>query len=367
MEIVNTGSTYRVYDESLKTYDKLPPQVYSIGCSSMSGFYLEKHPNLTIGEEKIYGTQMAKAEKVFRTFDKFSRSLGIILSGDKGMGKSLFAKILANMAIKRGLPVVIVDRYIDGVESFIASIEQEAVYIFDEFEKTFSSKNRDDISPQESMLSLFDGISPGKRMFVVTCNDVVQLNNYLVNRPGRFHYHFQFKYPSSEEVREYLHDKLDPKYCKEINNVVSFANKVELNYDCLRAIAFELNQGASFADAIGDLNILNLEWDEYDLTLHYDNGLIGRVTCERIDMFDDEPIKLRFRGPNGYSFAKVLFCPNQCKYNKELRKMIIPAKELSIEYIEDDPDVDEYVNQAKQSDALYIVFSRCKNNYKYTV
>lgn len=58
MEIVNTGSTYRVYDESLKTYDKLPPQVYSIGCSSMSGFYLEKHPNLTIGEEKIYGTLM---------------------------------------------------------------------------------------------------------------------------------------------------------------------------------------------------------------------------------------------------------------------------------------------------------------------
>ena len=40
------------------------------------------------------------------------------------------------------------------------------------------------------MLSLFDGLDNGKKLFVITCNEVERLNAYLLNRPGRFHYHF---------------------------------------------------------------------------------------------------------------------------------------------------------------------------------
>ena len=47
-------------------------------------------------KEKVYGIHPKKADKVFKAFTKFERNLGVILSGDKGIGKSLFARILAS-------------------------------------------------------------------------------------------------------------------------------------------------------------------------------------------------------------------------------------------------------------------------------
>lgn len=91
---------------------------------------------------------------------------------------------------------------------------------------------------------------------VVTCNELYGLNDYLINRPGRFHYHFRFEYPSDSEIQEYLCDKLDRNYWSQIDAVIAFSRKVDLNYDCLRSIAFELNTGNDFADAIKDLNMM---------------------------------------------------------------------------------------------------------------
>ena len=78
----------------------------------------------------------------------------------------------------------------------------------------------------------------GKKLFLITCNEIRKLNDYLINRPGRFHYHFRFDYPSYEEIRENLQDKLEEKYYGEIEGVVAFSRKVNFNYDCLRAIIF---------------------------------------------------------------------------------------------------------------------------------
>ena len=72
----------------------------------------------------------------------------------------------------------------------------------------------------------------------------------MINRPGRFHYHFRFDYPTADEIEVYLRDKIDEKYYPEIKEVVNFSYKVKLNYDCLRAIAFELNSGEKFSEAI---------------------------------------------------------------------------------------------------------------------
>ena len=79
----------------------------------------------------------------------------------------------------------------------------------------------------------------------------------MINRPGRFHFHFRFEYPTADEVRNYLTDKIDKKYFSEINKVVSFSRKIKLNYDCLSAIALELNEGEKFEETIKDLNIIN--------------------------------------------------------------------------------------------------------------
>lgn len=79
----------------------------------------------------------------------------------------------------------------------------------------------------------------------------------MINRPGRFHYHFRFAYPSSQEVRQYLEDKVDNKHKEQIDKTVLLSKRMKLNYDYLRAIAFELNTGATLKDALQDLNIIN--------------------------------------------------------------------------------------------------------------
>lgn len=136
-KIISTGSTFRIYGDDLVTHNQLPAQIYSIRCSKMTGFYLEKHADIEINEDKIYGVHMEKVNKVLNAFPNFNKNLGVILSGAKGIGKSLFSKILAVEAVKKGLPVIIVDTYIPGIANFIEEIEQEVLVMFDEFDKTF--------------------------------------------------------------------------------------------------------------------------------------------------------------------------------------------------------------------------------------
>lgn len=64
------------------------------------------------------------------------RNLGVILSGDKGIGKSMFGRMLSEMAVASGYPVLIVDTYYPGISSYLDSIQQEVVVFFDEFDKT---------------------------------------------------------------------------------------------------------------------------------------------------------------------------------------------------------------------------------------
>lgn len=285
MKIIETGTTYKIYGEDLVVLDNLPAQTYKVGFGQFMGFFLEKQPNLEINENKIYGVHEEKANKVLNRYKKSRKNLGVILSGDKGIGKSLFARLLSRKAIANGIPVILVDSYIPGIDDFLNSIKNEVLVLFDEFDKTFS-KNKDN-DPQAKMLSLFDGTSSGKKLFVITCNRYNDLNEYLINRPGRFHFHFRFEYPTADEVKEYLKDKIDEKYYPEINKVATFSRKIKLNFDCLSAIALELNEGESFEEAIKDLNIVNTSEREnrYNLKLYTQEGIVFSESNVIIDLF----------------------------------------------------------------------------------
>ena len=72
------------------------------------------------------------------------------------------------------------------------------------------------------------------------------MNNFIINRPGRFHYHFILGNPNPDEIKEYMTDKLNPEYHYLIKKLIGFSMNVDLTYDVLRAIAFELNNGIEF-------------------------------------------------------------------------------------------------------------------------
>lgn len=328
MKAIQSGNTFRIYDNSMKTFDQLPPNAYLVNFNEKMGFFLTLYSDIDI-KEKVYGVHEAKVNKTLRSFKQFDRNLGVILSGDKGIGKSLFSKMLAQRGIEAGYPLIIANEYIPGIGEYLNSIEQEVMVLFDEFDKTF--QKRGDCDPQAEMLTLFDGIAQGKKLFIVTCNDLRGLNSFLVNRPGRFHYHLRFEYPNAEAIREYLTDALDEQYHHEIQAVISFAGKVDLNYDCLRAIAFELNTGLTFKEAIADLNIINLDAERYTLVLVLNNGEELK-TGERLDTFSSDEISSEFYDPETHEdLFYAYYIPSANKFDNNSAVCYIDAADLRLE------------------------------------
>lgn len=289
MKIVSSNGRYMVYSDDLKTYDKIPAGTYNVSFSKMSGFSLSERPNVDEVSEKIYGNYLSKIDKTMKSFELSKKNFGIMLSGEKGMGKSMFSRVLSLEVIKRGMPVIVVDSYIPGISNFISSIDQEVMVMFDEFEKTFKRDNENsNFDPQEDLLTLLDGFDNGKKLFVMTCNSIYKINNFLINRPGRIHYHFRFSYPTIEEIGEYLKDKIsEDLYNKEISDIISFASKVDISYDVLKAIAFEMNNGYSFKESIADLNMINDEDVLYNILVEFSDGVVSDTTQE-VDLFRGE-------------------------------------------------------------------------------
>ncbi|MBP3633373.1 MAG: ATP-binding protein [Oscillospiraceae bacterium] len=337
MRVIKSGTQYSIYDNSIETFDRLPVGTYAVGYNQNEGCFLIQRANIAV-TEKTYGVHNQKVRKVMDSFAAFERSLGVILSGDKGIGKSLFAKQLCENAVQRGFPVVIVDACLPGIGRFIESIQQECVILFDEFDKTF--RNTKDDNDQARLLSLFDGTAGGKKLYIVTCNELYGLNNYIVNRPGRFHYHFRFDYPAPEDIREYLHDKLEAFYYDQIDSVVEFSRKISLNYDCLRAIAFELNNGSKFSDAIADLNIMTTEDEEYKVYLVFDNGKVVHNLRYSTNLYDYDGTMsfIRFYDDDGKFVLNAYFDKASIRYDVAKGKILVPASGIKIDEPEDDDD-----------------------------
>ena len=367
MRIVNTGNTFRLYDNSIQTFNQLPAQCYAVRFDKQTGFFLETYSDININE-KVYGVHQEKVTKVLNTFKLFDRNLGVILSGAKGIGKSLCAKMLAQQAVELGYPLIVINSYIPGIADYLTAIEQEVVILFDEFDKTFSNgnSNRDNMNdPQTEMLTLFDGISQGKKLFIITCNELTGLNNYLVNRPGRFHYHFRFEYPTPAEITEYLKDKISCDYYTEIDKVIAFSRKINLNYDCLRAIAFELALGISFEDAIKDLNIVNLSAETYSAILYFEDGSVGKANRISLDMFDATESRIELTTQDGYDFYAT-FNPTMNEYDYASLSTIIRGQHISLDWqerwVDDSPEEQALLAARKEKKvshmALRRIFSR---------
>ena len=348
MNIVQSGSRLQVYGDDVQTFKKIPIGSYDVCFNKMTGFYLSTRNDLEANEDKIYGNHLEKVHKVLTSFSLSQRNFGVILSGQKGIGKSLFARILAEESIKAGLPVITVTIAIPGIADFLASIEQEVIVIFDEFEKIFSDD--DDYKPQTELLSLFDGIDGGKKLFVITCNEVNKLSDFLINRPGRFHYHFTIKNPTPDEVKEYMIDKLNPQYYDVIDKVISLAQAINITYDYLRAIAFEINQGYSIEETLNDLNIVKTDSIRFDAYFTFSNGTTYTSFSKELDLFNHNEVSWRIYGASPSVRGNcdgtlsppvnIWFKPSDIKL-KDGRLVLLPenvAFRFDTNYYDDDDD-----------------------------
>ena len=233
------GNTFKVApDSALDIHDKLPCGNYIIKVNPMSGeLYLEIIDNFT-PIKKYYGDLNKNADRIINTFLDRPNSTGVMLTGEKGSGKSLLAKELSiRLAHQHKVPTIVINQPMNGdvFNTFLQSIEQPTIILFDEFEKVFNKEE------QESILTLLDGVFPSKKLFVLTCNDKWRVDAHMRNRPGRIYYMIDFVGLTIEFITEYCNDNLNdkthiPKLCEIAGLFDSW------NFDMLVALVAEMNR-----------------------------------------------------------------------------------------------------------------------------
>lgn len=227
-----------IKDSDLDLYDVLPAGTYTIKQHPMSKkFHLEEIENFDL-PTKLYGDTASKAWRILNTFQDRPNATGVLLTGEKGSGKTLLAKTLAeNARLNYGIPTIVInDAYSgDDFNRFIQEILQPCIVIFDEFEKVY---NRED---QEAVLTLLDGVFPTKKLFIFTCNDKYRINDHMTNRPGRIFYMLEYAGLDCQFILEYCNDTLkDTSHSQSVCNLsVTFEC---FNFDILKALVEEMNR-----------------------------------------------------------------------------------------------------------------------------
>jgi hypothetical protein len=157
-----------------------------------------------------------------------------MLSGEKGSGKTLLAKEISIQGYGLGYPTLLVNSCFVGDEfnKFIQDIDQPTIIIFDEFEKIYAADK------QPHILTLFDGVYPSKKLFIVSCNDPWKIDDHMRNRPGRFYYMMEFNGLEKQFIEEYCADHhMSKEYTDQICNF-AFMFKA-FSFDILKAIIEE--------------------------------------------------------------------------------------------------------------------------------
>lgn len=234
---LKSGNTYRVSSkESMDLHETLPAGNYVIKQDMMGNMYLESIEPFEI-KGKMYGDTLKHTERILNTFKSRDVSTGVMLTGEKGSGKTLLARNLSFVAAKEGIPTIVINKALfgDQFNAFIQSIEQPCIVLFDEFEKVYDKEE------QEQMLTLLDGVFPSKTLFVLTCNDKWRVDIHMRNRPGRIFYMIDFKGLSGEFIREYCVDKLnDQEHTERLVQIAATFD--QFNFDMLKAVVEEMNR-----------------------------------------------------------------------------------------------------------------------------
>lgn len=228
------GSSYSQVEGDYNTVEKLPVGIYNLNFHPMSGWSVSKYANAFVFDYKVYGLQNGFIQYVYKTFKETTGNMGILLNGVRGSGKTVSAKVLANLL---NLPVVIVKDMGDlnqAMIEYLSSFNFDCVLFFDEFEKNFSEKD-------STVLQIMDGVyNIGyRKIFLMTTNSL-NVNENLLDRPSRVRYVKQFGNLELSVVKEFLEDNLQDKSCT--TELIEFIDTLKIStIDILKAVVNEVN------------------------------------------------------------------------------------------------------------------------------
>ncbi len=287
---LKNGTSFRVTTkDAMDLHEKLPAGNYIIKEDPFGNLYLE-HIESFKNPTKLYGDTLKNTDRIIRTFKDRAVSTGVMLTGEKGSGKTLLAKNISLELAKQDIPTIVINTpwHGDKFNKFLQDIEQPCMVLFDEFEKVY------DRDQQEEILTLLDGVFGSKKLYALTCNDKWRVDIHMRNRPGRIYYMIDFKGLGAEFITEYCHDNLKVEMHKHIEKMCSIASLfAEFNFDMLKAMVEEMNRYDESPQEV--LRILNAK-PEFDGGTKYEvqivvNGQEAKDFSPSI--FDGNPLQPR--------------------------------------------------------------------------
>jgi SpoVK/Ycf46/Vps4 family AAA+-type ATPase len=234
---IRSGSLYQKITGDV--CDGVKKGVYNVISDPDRGWFLEKICDEFYFPFKLYDLQNDFIDHIKKTYDNTTGNLGVLFNGIRGTGKSVSAKVFANML---NLPVIVVKSMGDANAAqfaYLSSLEFDCIFFFDEYEKQFEQHR--DIREDPSVLQFMDGVytSRYRRVFLLTTNSL-NVNENLLDRPSRIRYIREFGNLQEKTVREYLDDNLENK--EAIEDIVGFVDTLNIStIDILKTICEEVN------------------------------------------------------------------------------------------------------------------------------
>lgn len=175
--------------------------------------------------KKTYGDINSKVIRVWNHYAIEDKSVGCLLTGIPGSGKTHAGKILANIAIDNDIPVVMCVEIKFNLEliRFLSNLSR-CVLFLDEFKKNV------DYKLEEQMLTMLVDVNNTKKIFVITENDSLAISSLIRNRPERIRYHYVFDKLSRATYED---------YCKEYEVTPSFKQDLDDLYKRIQYFSFD--------------------------------------------------------------------------------------------------------------------------------
>lgn len=215
---IKNGNNIIPFPKGLE-YELEPGKVYDLLIKTVWGervtkFVLNGEMNLP---PTVYQTKKDKMfiDRVLNNFNSSEKNTaGVLLTGDKGTGKSVTAKVLAE---KAQLPIIVINPDMEEkyLEEFFKEFNQPVCVLFDEVDKNFDTRK---------MLTFLDGMhKTAKKLVIMTANDEDNLSNYIKNRCSRIRYYRH--YSMLEDAKEYAELICDEKGVDNKEEIVNFIIK----------------------------------------------------------------------------------------------------------------------------------------------
>ena len=305
--------------------ETLPIHIYRVKYQKMAGFFLEKVFNEFKVPSKIYGNVYEKAERICKRYEKDNKSLGALLLGAKGSGKTLLATVIIDKFIKQyNKAVIIVDNNFGELNSeMISFISQfnNCLFIFDEFEKLFKRQD------QELFLNFFDDKFNNNRLSLVISNDS-HISEFLLDRPSRFFYKYNYNKLDNLTIKEILQDhNLSDMY----EDFITMKAKMDsFSFDIINNIVDEVLL-CDCKDLEKITKDMNVSYSKYSLSTLYDYQVVDCkfIRGDEFKSFEIKPLSLNeiiinYESKSGYKGTDT--------YNLS-SKDIIKVKEDEITYM----------------------------------